>query len=503
MTAKESAAAQPVAADHDYEQLDGGDGKDIYFRPRRLRPEDLAPLELFVTVATSERPYRGRLLNLSETGASFELEPGASLPVGETVLVTIRAASDDFYKGGARVEWQKALPEGTSVGISLFGSQIDFDEVLELRAFLAQRKEAGGLLERAWRKADNAVFKSTVGEFALFLEDAGDDLKRIEHTAPPQAVYGERASSTRKAFEHWMHAEFVPGVLDYTAKLDASSKEARKAEAASLKEFSNRHLQKYLMQAPWMHRAGSKPLGYAGDFEVMNFVYAREFVGQTLFAKAIHRAFLEVPAAEAVRARKDMIKAHLTGKLEQTASKGTTRILSVAAGPAQELYELLTEREFPQEIEIVLFDQEVGALTHAHRRLTSATSGATKNRVKVTYLRDSVKRLLVDQNIFEEHGTFDAIVCSGFFDYLRVNSATRVTKTFVKYLNPGGSTYIGNMVPENPSRWLMEHHLDWQLIYRTREEMLSFGRAGAPDCDVKIIEERTRINPFLAITTKS
>lgn len=500
---KDAPPAESVAALHDYEQLDGGDGKDIYFRPRRLRPEDLAPLELFVTVATPDRPYRGRLLNVSETGASFELEPGATLLVGSTVLVTIRAETDDFYKGGARVEWLKPGPEGTSIGVSLFGSQIDFDEVLELRAFLAQRKKAGGLLDRTWRRANNAVFKGTVGEFALFLEDAGEDLKRIEHTAPPQAVYGERASSTRKAFEHWMHTDFVPGVVDYAAKLDAAAKEARKEDRESLKEFSNRLLQKYFMQAPWMHRACSKPLGYAGDFEVMNFVYAREFVGQTLFGKALHRAFLEVPAAEAVRARKDMIKAHLSGKLEATTSKGITRILSVAAGPAQELYELLTEREFPQEIEIVLFDQEVGALTHAHRRLTSVTAGTTKNRVKVTYLRDSVKRLLVDPNIFEEHGTFDAIVCSGFFDYLRVNSATRVTKTFVKYLNPGGSTYIGNMVPENPSRWLMEHHLDWQLIYRTREEMIAFGRAGAPDCDVKIVEERTRINPFLAITTKS
>lgn len=96
----------------------------------------------------------------------------------------------------------------------------------------------------------------------------------------------------------------------------------------------------------------------------------------------------------------DMIKAQLAGKPRATASKGRTRILSVAAGPAQELYELLTEQEFDQEI------------------------------------------------------------------------------------------------------YILEHHLDRQLIYRTREEMLSFGRAGAPNCDVRIIEERTRINPFLGITVK-
>lgn len=490
-----------IAEVSDYEELDGGDGKDIYFRPRRLRPEDLSPLELGVTVATAAQAHRGKLLNLSETGASFEIEAGFTAGVGDTVLLTIRADSEHFYKGGARIEWQRPEGQNTVIGVSLFGSQIDVDEVLELRAFLSQRREAGRLLERAWRKAENPIFKAAVGEFSLFLEDAVEDLKRIERATPPEVLYGERASSPRKALEHWMHTEFVPGVVDYAARLNASSVDVPKGDRESLKVYSNRHLHKYIMQAPWMKRACDKPLGYAGDFEVMNYVYARELVGQTLFAKAIHRAFLEVPGAEAVRARKDMIKAHLTSKLEKTAKKGITRILSVAAGPAQELYEILVEKPYEQDIEIVLFDQEVGALTHAHRRLTAATAGNSKGgRVKVTYLRDSVKRLLVDPDIFEEHGKFDAIVCSGFFDYLRVKSAIRVTKTFVRYLEAGGSAYIGNMVPENPSRWLMEYHLDWQLIYRTREEMLAFGRAGAPECDVRIIEERTRINPFLAIT---
>lgn len=45
----------------------------------------------------------------------------------------------------------------------------------------------------------------------------------------------------------------------------------------------------------------------------------------------------------------------------------------------------------------------------------------------------------------------------------------------------------------------MEYHLDWYLIHRSREEMLSLGRSAAPGAEISILEERTGINPFLAI----
>ena len=65
----------------------------------------------------------------------------------------------------------------------------------------------------------------------------------------------------------------------------------------------------------------------------------------------------------------------------------------------------------------------------------------------------------------------------------------------------GGTLYIGNMVPENPTRWIQEHHLDWYLIYRSREEMLEIGRRAVPDAaQQQMIEDKTRVNPFLQIT---
>ena len=60
--------------------------------------------------------------------------------------------------------------------------------------------------------------------------------------------------------------------------------------------------------------------------------------------------------------------------------------------------------------------------------------------------------------------------------------------------------YIGNMTPENPSRWFMEHHLDWFLIHRTRDALRTMAAAAAPKAHLTILEEASGINPFVRIT---
>ena len=57
---------------------------------------------------------------------------------------------------------------------------------------------------------------------------------------------------------------------------------------------------------------------------------------------------------------------------------------------------------------------------------------------------------------------------------------------------------VANMV-DHPARVLQEIHLDWHLIYRTREEMLDVARAAVPGARVRILEEESGVNPFFEI----
>jgi extracellular factor (EF) 3-hydroxypalmitic acid methyl ester biosynthesis protein len=247
-----------------------------------------------------------------------------------------------------------------------------------------------------------------------------------------------------------------------------------------------------------MHRARTKPFGYPGDYEVMNFVYDKPFEGATLFAKALSFAFLQTKAALAVKYRKDLMKRQLRAAIQARAGrKEPMRILSIAAGPAQELFELLSEvDDLPVNLEVVLFDQDRSALAHAYSRLRPVIASRWAGSVNVVFLNDSIKRLLRDATLFSGFAKFDYVYSVGLFDYLQPLTATRLARNLFGTAAPGGSVYIANMV-DHAGRWFMEQHLEWTLLYRSREELRGIGQRAAPSARIRLLEEETGVNPFI------
>src|SRR5262249_40970124 len=124
--------------------------------------------------------------------------------------------------------------------------------------------------------------------------------------------------------------------------------------------------------SPVAARCFHKPLGYAGDFEMMNMIYRNESLGDTLFGRSLSRVLLDSQAGQAVRHRAH----YLAGKITAAAARGTphrpARILSVAAGPAMEL-QLILHRDpallRAGRAKLTLLDQDAGALRHARKRI--------------------------------------------------------------------------------------------------------------------------------------
>jgi extracellular factor (EF) 3-hydroxypalmitic acid methyl ester biosynthesis protein len=312
-------------------------------------------------------------------------------------------------------------------------------------------------------------------------------------------LHGEDGSPARLALIDRLKTAFVGEVVRATEEIDAAFRPAAASSVPALGEWSRRHLHDYFLQSPVMLRAFQKPFGYPGDYEVMRFLYEKPFEGPTLFAKAMSLAFDQTKAGLAVRGRKDVVKARLRSLIE---SRDTPlRFLSVAAGPAQELFELLSEiPEIPAPIELVLFDQDKGALGYAFRRLRPLVEQRWAGKVKLIYLNESIKTLLTNEELFKSFGQFDAIFCSGLYDYLQAATAVRLTRTLESQLAPGGIALIANITPENPCRWYMEQHLDWKLIHRSRPELLEIARRAAPDAHREILEEASGVNPFVQLT---
>ncbi len=258
------------------------------------------------------------------------------------------------------------------------------------------------------------------------------------------------------------------------------------------------------MLAPLMHRCLTKPLGYPGDYVIMRYLYEDRFEGSSLWAKALHLAGSTAPACEAVRSRKDMVGEHLVALAKDKAARGErARILSVAAGPAQETIELLSSHpELSNHLDILLFDQDRDALEFVNNRLNRLRGelGAEVAGAQVQLRHDTIKRLLEDPGIFEDFGPVDMVFSSGLFDYLRFHTGARLLENLYGTLAPGGRLLAGNIVPEQPTRWVFDMHMDWFIEYRSREELLTMGEAAARNASPRIIEERTGWNPFVELT---
>ena len=499
-----------------YEELEGGSGRSIFFRPQRYRVSELKPLKGILLIAGEEggSSRSVELVDLSQGGAGFYWDAPAPSLGAELYVESLRFDEHESYRGSARVVSLREESEQQLIGIEFGDSLIDTDELLQLRDFELRAAGAAGVFggsDLSWQVSGHQSFKAEISELRLFLEDWEEQLNRLEgeltwggELAPVQGVGAEEISpggAAEHALKRLISEGFTPQFLARSERLQLLRTSLSNDEEKRLQRFSQRHLDPLMMRAPWMHRARTKPLGYPGDFQVMNHIYRGSFEGRDFLARALNYASLQSPAAASVRARKKLMKRALNRRLDQALEGGEClSLLSVAAGPAEELFELLQERTSLPPIELVLFEQDPAALSFAYRRIRQLVEERWSEEVQVIYLHDSIRRLLDDKQLFSRFNAFDVILCSGLYDYLRHSTAVRLSRYLYSRLAPSGELLIGNMVPNNPSRWIMEHHLDWHLLYRSHDEMCAFAHEAAPDSRVEIIPEETGVNPFVSIS---
>jgi SAM-dependent methyltransferase len=484
-----------------YEDLDGAEGRAVFFRPHRCTAADLAPLRCTVAVFVAGEEQVYALRDVSQNGAAFDALRGAPFEAQQRVEVAIRFDEHEPFRGAAVVGSVREQDHVTVVGLSFQDFLLDIEEVLELRKVQVW-KESGPRLRSSFHGGapGHERYRSMIAELRLFFEDARRQLDALEARLPWHVLHGPE-NAARRALVSRLRDEFVAESLRLTERIDAPVREIADEEGvAAAREWSRRHLDDFLMESPACHRARHKPFGYPGDYELMNFMYADEFVGATLFARAMQLAFNQGPAARAVRARKDFMKRELEALLATRAGSQTpVRVLSIAAGPAQEFVELLDDaRPLPVPLEIVLFEQDKNALAHAWRRLQVCAASRSHPGVRLTFLHDSVKRLLRDEKLFAPFGSFDLVYSCGLYDYLQHRTSVILTRHLARALAPGGRLLLANMV-DHATRWVMEFHLDWPLVYRTHADLLRIGGEAVPGARLRVLEEETRTNPFLEL----
>jgi extracellular factor (EF) 3-hydroxypalmitic acid methyl ester biosynthesis protein len=198
-----------------------------------------------------------------------------------------------------------------------------------------------------------------------------------------------------------------------------------------------------------------------------------------------------------VRNRRTIVAGALRALADEWgAVKGGLRVLSVAAGPAWEIQDVVLDSRDAERFRFTLLDQDSYALGAA-REVVARHERARAVPLRVAFVQESV-RTMVRARLADRVGRFHCIYSMGLFDYLAMPVARAVLARLYDLLEPGGVLLVGNFHAANPSRVYMEYWGDWKLLYRTEASMLAMAQ-DLPGATASVGFDETRCQMFLRV----
>jgi extracellular factor (EF) 3-hydroxypalmitic acid methyl ester biosynthesis protein len=252
--------------------------------------------------------------------------------------------------------------------------------------------------------------------------------------------------------------------------------------------------------APFAHRTFTKPLGYAGDYEMVNMIARNRPEGASLYAQVVNLWFVRQPPAAAHRNRLKHLTKRLVEETARVVSAGRpARIFSIACGPAVEIQDFLREQELSNRAELTLLDFNEETLQHVTGALNQLRL-KYQRRTPIQFVKRSVHQLIKDSvrvTASTPSQQYDFVYCAGLFDYLTDTVCQRLMTLLYDWVAPGGLLLATNVEPSNPMRQVMEHVLDWTLIYRRGPQLQALRPSQVEPNDFLITTDMTGVNLFM------
>ena len=257
-----------------------------------------------------------------------------------------------------------------------------------------------------------------------------------------------------------------------------------------------------VMCSPFVYRTYHKPLGYAGDYEMVNMILRDPHEGATMFAKLVNVVFLRNPPAEAHRNRIKHMHGILVEETRRVSATGRrARVLNLGCGPAREIQLFLTENAEADVTDFTLLDFNAETLEFAAQALRQTRTEHGRQTGLAIEAR-SVNQLLKESMrpaVGGHHGSYDLVYCAGLFDYVSDRVCRRLVELFYSWLAPGGLVLVTNVDAAKPFRHSMDYILEWHLICRNRQQMQNLVPEATPAPTFQIQADITGVNLFLEI----
>jgi extracellular factor (EF) 3-hydroxypalmitic acid methyl ester biosynthesis protein len=239
-------------------------------------------------------------------------------------------------------------------------------------------------------------------------------------------------------------------------------------------------------KSPLHKRTRKKPLGYAGDFLLIDWIYTKKVKGSGI-GELFDEMFHLYEAAIAVRNRKEFF----INKCKELADSNVDQIniLDIGCGSCRDIVDAHTMCDNGTRFYYHCVDHEKEAINYAKKLLKNAR------------ISDRVQLDCCNAFQLRTKKQYDLIWSAGLFDYLSNRTAKLLIRKLWKNLKPGGQLIFGNFSPTNPTRTGMELIGKWYLIHRSSHELLKLcDETGITYRTLRVESEPMGVNLFCTLT---
>lgn len=344
----------------------------------------------------------------------------------------------------------------------------------------------------------SSEFKLVVADIQTFLMDLRGWAEQIELSirSSPKLNYSELERTVIDSLSPQVNSaldnlfgkfESIAGALDSDMK-------------ASYQSYIQRRLHPIVLCAPFAYRSYEKPLGYAGDYEMVNMMLGDPRQGGSLFAKIFNVWLLHQSSAAAHRNRIQMLTRRLSEEAAVAARKGRPmRVLSLGCGPAWEVRGFLAQSELSNNAVITLLDFDEETLRHTSDALAQIQRRNNRS-ASITLLKRSVHQLLksaLRPESLQGGEGFDFVYCAGLFDYVSDRTCRQLLTLFYQWVKPQGVVLVTNVTNVSPNQGSLELILDWHLNYRNAEHFRLLAPEVIPAEELRLHSDETGVNLFM------
>ncbi|MFH1283748.1 MAG: hypothetical protein ABII27_08805 [bacterium] len=238
-----------------------------------------------------------------------------------------------------------------------------------------------------------------------------------------------------------------------------------------------------------MTHAITKPMGYPGDYKMLEIVYNRKTI-TTGIGKYFDHYCLNTPYAIAVRNRKDLTREILKKCIGKVKKGEVLKILNLACGSCRELREIF-DAKTPclGKVIFTCVDHDTEALGYSKAKIDKIKP----SWAKINYVNENVlKYKLNNRESIKKLGTQDIVYSIGLSDYLPDRILTNIIKFSMHLTSIGGKFIVACKDRDKYKPVSPDWYTDWHFVPRNEEVFLSLVKnACGQNCKFKTMWEKT------------